>query len=118
MTADRRRSSGRIIWEISVDSMIPRAHQHAAGARSTPQKESAGGVTDPATLAKIAALAHIHDKQRGDHHPWACPVDRLVHTLWAVFWITLGWLFLPGINVFLFILSLVLMTPAMINTRR
>jgi hypothetical protein len=39
-------------------------------------------------------------------------------TLWAVFWITLGWLFLPGINVFLFILSLVLMIPAMINTRR
>ena len=37
-------------------------------------------------------------------------------TLWAVFWITLGWLFLPGINVFLFILSLVLMIPAMINT--
>lgn len=36
----------------------------------------------------------------------------------AVFWITLGWLFLPGINVFLFILSLVLMIPAMINTRR
>lgn len=34
------------------------------------------------------------------------------------FWITLGWLFLPGINVFLFILSLVLMIPAMINTRR
>jgi hypothetical protein len=33
------------------------------------------------------------------------------------FWITLGWLFLPGINVFLFILSLVLMIPAMINTR-
>lgn len=32
-------------------------------------------------------------------------------TLWAVFWITLGW-------VFLFILSLVLMIPAMINTRR
>jgi hypothetical protein len=39
-------------------------------------------------------------------------------TLWAVFWITLGWLFLPGINVFLFILSLVLMIPAMINPRR
>jgi hypothetical protein len=32
-------------------------------------------------------------------------------TLWAVFWITLGW-------VFLFILSLVLMIPAMINTGR
>jgi hypothetical protein len=31
--------------------------------------------------------------------------------LWAVFWITLG-------RVFLFILSLVLMIPAMINTRR
>ena len=63
-------------------------------------------------------LAHIHDKQRGDYDPWACPVDRLGHTLWAVFWITVGWLFLPGINVFLFVLSLVLMIPAMINTRR
>lgn len=36
-------------------------------------------ITDPATLAKIAVLAHIHDKQRGDYDPWAGPVDRLVH---------------------------------------
>jgi hypothetical protein len=50
--ADRADASGRIIWEISVDSMITRAHQHAAGARSTPQKESAGGVTpEPADHA-------------------------------------------------------------------
>ena len=62
-------------------------------------------------------LAHIHDKQRGDCDPWACPVDRLVQIVGGL-WITLGWLFLPGINVFLFILSLVLMIPAMINTRR
>jgi len=48
----RADASGRIIWEISVDSMITRAHQHAAGARSTPQKESAGGVTpEPADHA-------------------------------------------------------------------
>lgn len=36
-------------------------------------------ITDPATLARIAVLAHIHDKQRGDYDPWAGPVDRLVH---------------------------------------
>jgi hypothetical protein len=93
--ADRADASGRIIWEISVDSMITRTHQNAADARSTPQKESAGGVTDPATLAKIAVLAHIHDKQRGDCDPWACPVDRLVQIVGGL-WITLGWLFLPA----------------------
>jgi hypothetical protein len=74
-------------------------------------------ITDPATLAKIAVLAHIHDKQRGDYDPWACPVDRLVHIVGGHL-DHLGWLFLPGINVFLFILSLVLMIPTMINTRR
>ncbi|MEU7900892.1 IS5 family transposase [Nonomuraea sp. NPDC049152] len=43
---------GRISWEISVDSTTARAHQHAAGARSAPQKEPAGGVTtEPAVHA-------------------------------------------------------------------
>ena len=100
-----------------MDSMITWAHQHAAGSRSTPQKESAGGVIDPATLAKIAVLAHIHDKQRGDYDPWACPVDRLVHIVGGL--LDHPRLAVPaGINVFLFILSPVLMIPAMINTRR
>jgi hypothetical protein len=37
-----------IIWDVSVDSTIMRAHQHAAGARRDPdaQKEPPGGVED------------------------------------------------------------------------
>ncbi|MGW3606397.1 IS5 family transposase [Micromonospora sp. NPDC005161] len=39
---------GLITWDISVDSTISRAHQHAAGARTQPdlQKEPPGGVED------------------------------------------------------------------------
>ena len=29
---------GEIVWEVSVDSTVARAHQHAAGARHTPSK--------------------------------------------------------------------------------
>lgn len=38
-------AAGLVIWEVSVDSTIARAHQHAAGARSRPdeQQESPGG---------------------------------------------------------------------------
>ena len=38
--------AGLITWEISVDSTIARAHQHAAGACTQPeaQKEPPGGV--------------------------------------------------------------------------
>jgi transposase len=41
-------AAGLITWEVSVDSMIARAHQHAAGARTRPQdlKELPGGVVD------------------------------------------------------------------------
>jgi transposase len=42
----RADAADRIRWEISVDSTTARAHQHAAGARTIPQKEPAGGVTD------------------------------------------------------------------------
>jgi transposase len=42
----RADSEGLITWQVSVDSTTARAHQHAAGARSVPQKESAGGVAD------------------------------------------------------------------------
>ncbi|WP_310429634.1 IS5 family transposase [Catenuloplanes niger] len=40
---------GAIIWNLSVDSTIARAHQHAAGARrdSAGQAEPPGGVGDP-----------------------------------------------------------------------
>ena len=39
---------GLITWDVSVDSTIARAHQHAAGARTRPdrQAEPAGGVID------------------------------------------------------------------------
>ncbi|WP_276142182.1 IS5 family transposase [Sciscionella marina] len=40
---------GLITWEVSVDSTINRAHQHAAGARTHPdaQKQPPGGVGEP-----------------------------------------------------------------------
>ncbi|WP_416061834.1 IS5 family transposase [Rhodococcus indonesiensis] len=39
---------GRIVWDVSVDSTVVRAHQHAAGARRSLQLEPAGGVeTEP-----------------------------------------------------------------------
>lgn len=44
-------AAGRIVWTVSVDSTVSRAHQHAAGARRDGhrQKESPGGVqTEPA----------------------------------------------------------------------
>jgi transposase len=51
-TALRARADavGLIGWEVSVDSTVARAHQHAAGARTRPdeQKESPGGVGDGA----------------------------------------------------------------------
>ncbi|GAA3770992.1 IS5 family transposase [Plantactinospora mayteni] len=45
---------GLIIWDVSVDSTITRAHQHATGARTAPddQKEPPGGVdVEPADHA-------------------------------------------------------------------
>lgn len=45
-------TEGLICWDVSVDSTIVRAHQSAAGARTGPQKESAGGVVaEPADHA-------------------------------------------------------------------
>jgi len=44
-------AAGRIVWDVSVDSTIARAHQHAAGARKDgdQQKQPPGGVrTEPA----------------------------------------------------------------------
>jgi transposase len=42
----RADAAGLITWDVSVDSTIARAHQHAAGARTRPQEqiEPAGGV--------------------------------------------------------------------------
>jgi transposase len=44
----RADAAGLITWEVSVDSTISRAHQHAAGARTRPgsQKEPPGGVAE------------------------------------------------------------------------
>ncbi|MGW5667033.1 IS5 family transposase [Micromonospora sp. NPDC003776] len=44
----RSDAAGLITWDVSVDSTIARAHQHAAGARTQPelQKEPPGGVED------------------------------------------------------------------------
>ena len=41
-------AAGRIVWDVSIDSTISRAHQHAAGARHDGhlQKEPPGGVQD------------------------------------------------------------------------
>jgi hypothetical protein len=47
-------AAGRIVWDVSVDSTIARAHQHAAGARQNPdaQTEPPGGVSaEPADHA-------------------------------------------------------------------
>ncbi|WP_425293481.1 IS5 family transposase [Micromonospora cremea] len=45
----RADAAGLITWEVSVDSTIARAHQHAAGARTRPevQKEPPGGSGEP-----------------------------------------------------------------------
>lgn len=45
----RADTAGLITWDVSVDSTINRAHQHAAGARtdSDRQKEPPGGVGEP-----------------------------------------------------------------------
>jgi transposase len=45
----RADAAGLILWDVSVDSTINRAHQHAAGARtdSDQQKEPPGGVGEP-----------------------------------------------------------------------
>jgi transposase len=44
----RADAAGLIIWDVSVDSTIARAHQHAAGARTQPQtqKEPPDGVDE------------------------------------------------------------------------
>jgi len=34
-------AAGEVMWEVSVDSTISRAHQHAAGARRAPSREDA-----------------------------------------------------------------------------
>ncbi|ANZ20494.1 transposase [Streptomyces noursei ATCC 11455] len=66
---------GEIDWDISVDSTIVRAHQHAAGARTDPP---------PAPASKGAELAEHQDEA-----PWQSLAARLVEVVlqvraWAV----------------------------------
>jgi transposase len=57
----RADAAGLIVWDVSVDSTIARAHQHAAGARTRPeqQKEPPGGIAD------IEPADHALGRSRG-----------------------------------------------------
>jgi transposase len=53
-------AEGLITWEVSVDSTVARAHQHAAGARkggSTNAKNRAESTTSPKTTPWAAPVA-------------------------------------------------------------
>lgn len=60
-------AAGEIDWDISVDSTIVRAHQHAAGARTGP----------PSALASKGADEVEHQ----DETPWQSLVARLVEVV-------------------------------------
>lgn len=62
--------AGDIDWDISVDSTVVRAHQHAAGARTEPP---------PARASKGAEAA----EQQGEM-PWQSLLIRLVEVVQAV----------------------------------
>ncbi len=42
---------GELGWDVSVDSSIVRAHQHAAGARTTPEPHTGGSVESHESVA-------------------------------------------------------------------
>jgi transposase len=50
---------GEVVWEVSVDSTVARAHQHAAGARRRPSAadEKGGSATRPTRDSGAAAGA-------------------------------------------------------------
>ena len=51
-------ASGGVDWEVSLDSSVIRAHQHAAGARHQPSREDAkGGASTRPTRRSAAAAA-------------------------------------------------------------
>ena len=60
-------AAGEIDWDISVDSTVVRAHQHAAGARTDPP---------PAPASKGAAKAEHQDET-----PWQSLHGRLVEVV-------------------------------------
>ena len=61
-------AAGEIDWDVSVDSTIVRAHQHAAGARTEPP---------PALTAQKGDEALEHQAEP----PWQSLVDRLVEVV-------------------------------------
>ncbi|RKE05030.1 transposase [Streptomyces sp. TLI_171] len=61
-------AAGEIDWDVSVDSTIVRAHQHAAGARTE---------LPPALTAQKGDEALEHQ----DETPWQSLVDRLVEVV-------------------------------------
>jgi transposase len=61
-------AAGEIDWDISVDSTIVRAHQHAAGAR-----------TDPPPA--LAASKGDETLEHQDETPWQSLVGRLVEVV-------------------------------------
>ncbi|MFE7289321.1 hypothetical protein ACFU90_33550 [Streptomyces noursei] len=63
-------ASGEIDWDISVDSTVVRAHQHAAGARTDP----------PPAPASKGAVRPEHQ----DETPWQSLVARLVEVVLEV----------------------------------
>jgi transposase len=92
----RADGAGLITWDVSVDSTIARAHQHAAGARRDPRAQaepptgepadhglgrSRGGLTSKLHLAveqgqKVLALV-ITAGQRGDSPQFATVLSRI-----------------------------------------
>jgi hypothetical protein len=60
-------AGGEIDWDVSVDSTIVRAHQHAAGARTEP----------PPALASKGAELNEHQGET----PWQSLVARLVEVV-------------------------------------
>ena len=50
-------ASGGVDWEVSLDSSVIRAHQHAAGARHQPSREDAQGGSSTRPTKRSAAAA-------------------------------------------------------------
>ena len=50
-------ASGGVGWEVSLDSSVIRAHQHAAGARHQPSQEDAKGGSGTRPTRRSAAAA-------------------------------------------------------------
>ena len=56
----RADAAGLITWDVSVDSTIARAHQHAAGARVHPQRQK-----EPPSLTSVEPVDHALGRSRG-----------------------------------------------------